>query len=46
MQAMILERMVEPERVILFRVPWRNDRGEVEINKGYRGLQSAVRINV
>ena len=30
----ILERMVEPERVIQFRVPWRNDRGEVEINRG------------
>jgi len=36
MQAKVLERMVEPERVILFRVPWRNDRGEVEINKGFR----------
>lgn len=32
----ILERMAEPERVIMFRVPWLNDRGEVEINKGYR----------
>jgi len=32
----ILERMAEPERVIIFRVPWLNDRGEVEINKGYR----------
>ncbi|MBU0529221.1 NADP-specific glutamate dehydrogenase [bacterium] len=36
MQAKVLERMVEPERVIMFRVPWRNDRGEIEINKGYR----------
>jgi len=36
MQAKVLERMVEPERVIIFRVPWRNDRGEVEINKAYR----------
>ncbi len=36
MQAKVLERMIEPERVILFRVPWRNDRGEVEINKAYR----------
>ena len=34
--AKVLERMVEPERVIQFRVPWRNDRGEVEINRGYR----------
>ncbi|MFQ6605198.1 MAG: NADP-specific glutamate dehydrogenase [Fidelibacterota bacterium] len=36
MHAKILERLVEPERVIMFRVPWRNDRGEIEINKGYR----------
>ncbi len=36
MQAKVLERMVEPERVIIFRVPWRNDKGEVEINKAYR----------
>lgn len=36
MQARVLERMIEPERVILFRVPWRNDRGEVEINKAIR----------
>ena len=39
----ILERMTEPERVILFRVPWLNDRGEVEINKGYRvQMNSAI----
>ena len=36
MQAKVLERMVEPERVIMFRVPWRNDKGEVELNKAYR----------
>lgn len=35
-QAKILDRMVEPERVIMFRVPWMNDRGEVQINRGYR----------
>ena len=35
-QAKILERMVEPERTIMFRVPWSNDKGEVEINRGYR----------
>lgn len=35
-QAKILERMVEPERVIMFRVPWVDDRGEVQINRGYR----------
>ena len=32
----ILERIVEPERVIMFRVPWMDDRGEIHINKGYR----------
>ncbi len=32
----ILERMIEPERVIQFRVPWRNDIGETQINRGYR----------
>ena len=32
----ILERMIEPERIIMFRVPWSNDRGEVEVNRGYR----------
>ena len=35
-RAKILERMVEPERVIMFRVPWIDDRGEVQINRGYR----------
>jgi glutamate dehydrogenase (NADP+) len=33
---MLLERMVEPERVIMFRVPWTNDNGEIKVNKGYR----------
>ena len=32
----ILERVVEPERVIQFRVPWRNDRGDTEVNRGFR----------
>ncbi len=32
----ILERIVEPERVIIFRVPWRNDLGEIKVNRGYR----------
>ncbi len=32
----VINRIVEPERVIMFRVPWRNDRGEVEVNRGYR----------
>ena len=32
----VLERMIEPERIIQFRVPWTNDKGEIEINRGYR----------
>ncbi len=32
----ILERMVEPERIIMFRVPWINDEGKVVVNRGYR----------
>jgi|TARA_B110000914_G_scaffold94177_1_gene82764 glutamate dehydrogenase (NADP+) len=32
----VLERMIEPERVIQFRVPWRNDRGGIEVNRGFR----------
>jgi glutamate dehydrogenase (NADP+) len=35
-KAKILERLVEPERVIMFRVPWIDDEGEVQVNKGYR----------
>jgi len=35
-KAKILERMVEPERIIMFRVPWVDDKGEVQINRGYR----------
>ncbi|MCF0178121.1 MAG: NADP-specific glutamate dehydrogenase, partial [Bacteroidales bacterium] len=43
MKMKILERIAEPERVILFRVPWINDKGEVEINKGYRvQMNSAI----
>jgi len=34
--AKILERLVEPERVIMFRVPWQDDKGEFQLNKGYR----------
>jgi len=34
--ARVLERMVEPERVIMFRVPWKDDRGEVRVNRGFR----------
>ena len=32
----VIERLIEPERVIMFRVPWRNDKGDVEVNRGYR----------
>lgn len=32
----LLERLVEPERQILFRVPWLDDKGEVQVNRGYR----------
>jgi glutamate dehydrogenase (NADP+) len=35
-KAKILERIVEPERTIIFRVPWIDDRGEVQVNRGYR----------
>ncbi len=34
--AKILERMVEPERTIMFRVPWLDDKGETQVNRGYR----------
>jgi glutamate dehydrogenase (NADP+) len=41
--AKILERIIEPERVILFRVPWVNDRGEVQVNRGFRvEMNSAI----
>ena len=32
----IIERLCEPERQIIFRVPWQDDRGEVQINRGFR----------
>ena len=32
----LLERLVEPERIIMFRVPWVDDNGKVQVNKGYR----------
>ena len=41
-QAKILERVSEPERVIMFRVPWQDDKGEIHINKGYRIEMSSV----
>jgi len=39
----ILERMVEPERVITFRVPWTDDKGDIHVNRGYRvEMNSAI----
>ncbi|MDD5085196.1 MAG: glutamate dehydrogenase, partial [Candidatus Omnitrophica bacterium] len=35
-KAKILERVIEPERVIMFRVPWQDDNGEIHVNRGYR----------
>jgi glutamate dehydrogenase (NADP+) len=41
--AKILERIIEPERVLMFRVPWQDDRGEVQINRGFRiEMNSAI----
>ena len=34
--AALLERIVEPERIIMFRVPWVDDNGKVQVNRGYR----------
>jgi len=35
-KAKILERLVEPERVVMFRVSWEDDNGEIHVNRGYR----------
>ena len=35
-RAKLIERLVEPERIIVFRVPWVDDKGEVQVNLGYR----------
>ncbi|MFA8436232.1 MAG: NADP-specific glutamate dehydrogenase [Marinifilaceae bacterium] len=41
--ARILERMTEPERVIMFRVPWVDDKGDIQVNRGYRiEMNSAI----
>ena len=43
MKMKVLERIAEPERILIFRVPWVNDRGEVEINRGFRvQMNSAI----
>ena len=42
-KAKILERMIEPERVIMFRVPWQDDNGEIHVNRGFRvQMNSAI----
>ena len=42
-RAKILERMVEPERLVMFRVPWEDDKGEIHINRGFRiEMNSAI----
>jgi glutamate dehydrogenase (NADP+) len=41
-QAKILERVVEPERVVIFRVPWVDDTGEIHVNRGYRVEMSSA----
>ena len=35
-KASLIERLVEPERIIMFRVPWVDDAGKVQVNRGYR----------
>src|SRR5246500_5992395 len=41
--AKILERITEPERVLMFRVPWFDDRGEIQVNRGFRiEMNSAI----
>jgi glutamate dehydrogenase (NADP+) len=42
-KAMVLERLVEPERVLMFRVPWVDDQGNVRVNRGFRiEMSSAI----
>jgi len=41
-KAKILERMTEPERTIIFRVPWLDDKGEIQMNRGYRIQMSSA----
>ncbi|MEY2494298.1 MAG: glutamate dehydrogenase [Verrucomicrobiota bacterium] len=42
-RAKILERIIEPERVIMFRVPWQDDKGELHVNRGFRiQMNSAI----
>ncbi len=42
-QEAVLERIVEPERIIIFRVPWMDDQGQVQVNRGFRiQMNSAI----
>src|SRR6187551_467043 len=42
-KAKVLERIIEPERVIMFRVPWQDDKGELHVNRGFRiQMNSAI----
>ncbi|MEY2519733.1 MAG: glutamate dehydrogenase [Verrucomicrobiota bacterium] len=42
-KAKIIERIIEPERVIMFRVPWQDDQGELHVNRGFRiQMNSAI----
>src|SRR5438067_211954 len=42
-KAKIIERIIEPERVIMFRVPWQDDKGELHVNRGFRiQMNSAI----
>lgn len=38
----LMERLVEPERVVMFRVPWVDDKGQVQVNRGYRVQMSSA----
>src|SRR5437016_13822045 len=41
--ARLLERIVEPERVVMFRVPWFDDQGNIQVNRGFRiEMNSAI----
>jgi len=43
MQGRILDRIVEPERVVMFRVPWQDDKGQFQVNRGFRvQMNSAI----
>ncbi|MCA9311251.1 MAG: glutamate dehydrogenase, partial [Phycisphaerales bacterium] len=41
-QARVLERIAEPERMMMFRVPWEDDSNNVQVNRGYRVQFSSV----